>query len=112
MVKNTEVFGFEEAEFEIINSDKIDINSSIHGNGCIVQELRKEKKSEKHYFSYQVKDEAGDVVGSIIYLFEKPKEAITKWNDFLSGADADSLGCSEVIKDLSFIEKKKPFKLK
>lgn len=74
-----------ENTFVVLKKHEEPIESSLHGKVMAVQQLCQNNNDKAHYFTYEVVDKEGSIVGGrLIYEFKNPNKALEQWNSYIN----------------------------
>lgn len=74
-----------ENTFVVLKKHEEQIQSSLHGNVIGLQQLCQNKSDKTHYFTYEVLDQNGSVIGGrLIYELKEPNKSLELWEKFIN----------------------------
>lgn len=72
--------------FIVLKKHECPMESSINGNMMEVYKLCQNSSSKAHYYTYEVLDNEGSIIGGmLLYEFKKPNQALEEWNNYING---------------------------
>lgn len=76
----------EENSFVVLKKAEEPMHSSIHGAMTEVLQLCQNKSTKAHYYTYEVLDNKGSIIGGrLIYEFKDPNKALEQWENYIAG---------------------------
>jgi hypothetical protein len=74
-----------ENSFTILKKHESPMESSIHGKMTEVLQLCQNNSNKAHYFTYEVLDNEGAIIGGrLIYEFKNPNKALEEWDNYIN----------------------------
>lgn len=74
-----------ENDFIVLKKDETPMESSINGKIMAVSQLCKNNSNKFHYFTYEILDNEGAIIGGkLIYEFKDPNQALEEWDNFIT----------------------------